>query len=559
MRKVIGKTIKILLSVIGGLSAILLLLAGTVWLLAVNADLKRPDIRLDASLYALACDTDTLRVCNGNTLYRNPYGIWEADLCGGAVERGAAMGAMSRDLLYFQESVFVRRIKEIISSDTYLGVLHKLMLFFNRKMARYVPEEYRAEIAAVAEFCTHEFDVFGTPYERQLNYHAAHDIGHTMQEYMLVGCSSFAVRNGASADSTLLVGRNFDFYVGDDFARNKLVSFVRPSQGYRYASVGWPGMIGVLSGMNEKGLTVTINAAKGAIPTRSAMPISILARHILQYAATVEEAFHIADTCRIFVSESLLIGQADGRYAAVIEKTPGKQALFEIPGDVLVCTNHYQSEVFAQDPDNRENIEGTDSEYRHRRLSELIREQWPVDPQKAAFILRNDKGLNDVSIGLTNEKSINQYIAHHSVIFKPEQGIMWVSTSPWQSGAYLCYDLKKIFETSDFSHADSVGFIGADSLFLTDTYPIVCRYRQRAARVREAVSQNKTLPSDYVDSLSVENPDLYETYLLQGDYWHAQGDVVQASAAWKTALTKEIPRLSQQRDIEKKLRKYGTR
>ena len=41
--------------------------------------------------------------------------------------------------------------------------------------------------------CTHEFDEFGSPYERQMQYHSAHDIGHVMQDYMLVGCTSFAV------------------------------------------------------------------------------------------------------------------------------------------------------------------------------------------------------------------------------------------------------------------------------------------------------------------------------------------------------------------------------
>lgn len=557
-----AKAAKIVLAVVGVLVAVFLSMAGVVWFMAETADLKRPDINLDTSLYALDYSSDTLRICKGGSLYRNPYGVWEADIAGDAVERGAAMGAMGRDLLYFQEDVFVRQVKELVPSEAYLGILHKLMLFFNRRMADYIPEEYRREIAAIAEFCTHDFDVFGTPYERQLNYHAAHDIGHTMQEYMLVGCSSFAVKNGASNDSTLLVGRNFDFYAGDDFALNKLVSFVRPSQGYRYVSVGWPGMIGVLSGMNEKGLTVTINAAKGAVPVHSAMPISILARHILQYASTVEEACRIADTCRIFVSESLLIGQADGRFAAIIEKTPERQALFPIQGETLVCTNHYQSEAFANDPVNRKNIEETDSEYRYRRLEELIRRQLPLSPQKAVSILRNDKGMEDVSIGLTNEKSINQYIAHHSVVFKPEQRMMWVSTSPWQSGGFICYDLKKIFDTSGstcFSHADHSCGIAADSLFLADTYGTVCRYRKRAAQVRKAVSQKKALPSGSVDSLVMENPDLYEAYLLQGDYWFVQDSLRQAVESWRTALTKEIPRRKQVEEIEKKVRRYGTR
>ena len=547
---------------VAALLAVLLLLAATVWILAVNADLKRPDICVNTTDYTLDLSLDTLRVCRGNTLYRNPYGIWEADIKGDAVERGAVMGAMSRDLLHFQEEVFVRQIKELVPSDTYLGVLHKLMLFFNRKMACHIPEEYRAEIAALSEFCSHDFDAFGTPYERQLNYHAAHDIGHAMQEYMLVGCSSFAVWNEKSADSTLLIGRNFDFYMGDDFAANKLVSFVTPTSGYRYVSVGWPGMIGVVSGMNEKGLTLTINAAKGAIPTHAAMPISLLARHILQYAVTIEEAYRIADTCRTFVSESLLIGQAEGRCAAIIEKTPEKQALYSVREAPLICTNHYQSEAFSEDPANKENIARSDSRYRYQRLAELISQQAPLTPQKAASILRNDKGLEEKSIGLTNEKSIHQYIAHHSVIFMPEQRLVWVSTSPWQSGRYLCYDLNRIFGNPDsvlFSHADNGRDIAEDSFFLENAYAKVLCYRERAAAVRKAVAQSVRLTSAYVDSLTIENPDFYEAYLLQGDYHFMQGNRLQAETAWKTALTKEIPRENQREEIEKKLRKYGKR
>ena len=81
--------------------------------------------------------------------------------------------------------------------------------------------------------------------EGELNYDAAHDIGHAMQEYMLVGCSSFAVWNQESADSSLVVGRNFDFYVGESFAENKIVLFMNPENGYKYASITWPGMMGV--------------------------------------------------------------------------------------------------------------------------------------------------------------------------------------------------------------------------------------------------------------------------------------------------------------------------
>lgn len=169
--------------------------------------------------------------------------------------------------MHYQEQVFVDRIREFIPSEGYLKFLGGMIRIFNRNLGRHVPEEYRREIYARSLYCSHDFDAIGTPYERQLNYHAAHDIGHAMSQYMLVGCSSFAAWGGASDDGKPVVGRNFDFYMGDDFTRNKIVTFCRPQAGHPFASIGWAGMIGVLSGMNSEGLTVTINAAKG--PCRS--------------------------------------------------------------------------------------------------------------------------------------------------------------------------------------------------------------------------------------------------------------------------------------------------
>lgn len=399
-------------------------------------------------------DTLDLRYYDGNFLRHSESGLWELFVKGDAFQRGEAIGKLSSDLLHYQEKVFVDQIREIVPSDSYLKFLRFFIVLFNRHLGENVLEEYRDEIYGISLSCTHEYDFIGTPYERQLNYHSAHDLGHAMQDYMLVGCSSFATWGTQSADSSLLIGRNFDFYVGDAFAENKQVAFYTPDQGYKFASVGWPGMIGVLSGMNETGLTVTINAAKSAVPTGSATPISILTREILQYASTIDEAFAIAQKRKTFVSESILIGSAKDGKAAIIEKSTEKTVLFKgKEANRLICTNHYQSEEFSKDERNMENIRTSDSPYRFARLEELINENMPIDASKAASILRNHKGLQDADLGLTNEMAINQFIAHHSVIFQPEKRLMWVSTSPWQCGKYVAYDLNKIFnDTINLQH-----------------------------------------------------------------------------------------------------------
>ena len=506
-------------------------------------------------------DTLDLRYYDGNFLRHSESGLWELFVKGDAFQRGEAIGKLSSDLLHYQEKVFVDQIREIVPSDSYLKFLRFFIVLFNRHLGENVLEEYRDEIYGISLSCTHEYDFIGTPYERQLNYHSAHDLGHAMQDYMLVGCSSFATWGTQSADSSLLIGRNFDFYVGDAFAENKQVAFYVPEQGYRFASVGWPGMIGVLSGMNETGLTVTINAAKSAVPTGSATPISILTREILQYATTIDEAFAIAQKRETFVSESILIGSAKDGKAAIIEKSPEKTVLFTgKEANRLICTNHYQSEEFSKDERNMENIRTSDSPYRFARLTELINKDLPIDVSKAASILRDHKGLQNTDLGLANEMAINQFIAHHSVIFQPEKRLMWVSTSPWQCGKYVAYDLNKIFkDTIDWQHEiySSDLTIPEDKFIDTPEFQHLLTYKKLTPLLLKKIRKKEQIEESVLKTYQASNPSLYYVYEVIGDYYEAMQQPQQAIAYWQQALKKSIPKLQEKERIQQKIQKQS--
>ena len=548
------------IGIIGLIAVIVLpLLVVTILYRLAMRNFAEPDISISLDDYSVSTWSDSVRICKNNTLVLNSYGLWEAKIEGSAVERGAVWGSLSKDLLQNQERVFVEQIHRFVPSERYIRFLLKLIAIFNRNMVDYIPVEYLEEIWAVSLSCSHEYDGYGTPYARQLNYHAAHDIGHAMQEYMLVGCSSFAAWNEESADGGLIVGRNFDFYVGDEFAKNKIVLFVRPEKGYNYVSVTWPGMMGVVSGMNERGLTVTINAAKGAIPTSSAMPVSLLARHILQYAQNIREAYDMAESCQTFVSESLLIGSAVDGQAAIIEKTPKETRLYSSGLSHVICTNHYQSDGFADDRYNAENMAESDSKYRYDRLSELIGRNIPLTPEKSVDILRNRLGLHDADIGLTNEKSVNQFIAHHAVVFEPERLKIWVSTEPWQCGVFLCYDMNEVFADDKprrVSMAVADEQIPADTLFFTEDSARLGTFRRQTVELQNAIGRHLVLSEDFIERYIGTNPNLYAVYDWAGDYALQAGERNRAVACWKTALTKEIPHLSDRRNIMKKIKRY---
>ena len=426
-------------------------------------------------------------------------------------------------------------------------------------MGANVPLEYRQEIKAMSTACTDEFEEFGNAYERQMQYHSAHDIGHVMQDYMLVGCTSFASWGSGTADGNLLIGRNFDFYMGEEFARNKLVMFEKPDTGYAYVSVTWPGMTGVLSGMNVEGLTVTINASKLETPSMSATPISILTKEILQYASDIDEAVRIAASRQTFVSESILIGSAKDGRAAIIEKTPSEMAVYDPASgnpDVhhIICTNHYQSTIFRDNPVNQDNIRMSDSMWRFRRVEQLLDSARALTPEKAVQILRDKKGLDGEEIGYCNELAINQLLAMHSVVFSPAEHKIWVSTSPWQCGRFVCYDIDKVF-ASDFRGEirNASEDIAQDPFVETEDYRKVLEFKELLPKVRKAAGERRRMDEDSLTYVIGLDSLYYGGYNAAGDYFRATGQREKAREYWRAALAKKM-KLAERQYIESKIR-----
>src|SRR5690554_3936812 len=358
---------------------------------------NRPDVsNFEATIPEKVKINDSTFVAGNNFLLKNKQGQWELYVEGNPLQIGKITGSLTQDLMQKQEAIFFNKVEEIVPSKFQQYLLRKFLAWYNRKMYLHIPGEYKAEIYGLSEFSSSNFSEIGEPYLRLLYLHGAHDIGHALQDLMLVGCSSFAVWDDKTVDGELLMGRNFDFYAGDDFAKEKIIAFVNPTEGHSFMSVSWGGMIGAVSGMNDQGLTVTINAGKSKIPLVAKTPISIVTREILQYASTIEEAIEIAKKREVFVSEAILVGSAKDRKAAIIETSPNNFDVYEVENtEKLICSNHFQSEAYQSDPRNIEWIEESHSMTRFKRMENLIAQEEKLDAQKAVDILRDKKGLQD--------------------------------------------------------------------------------------------------------------------------------------------------------------------
>lgn len=494
-------------------------------------------------------------------LKKNKHGLWELYVEGDGFERGAANGHLTKELANYQEEAFFKQIQLLIPDLNYLKFLKYFVAYFNRHLPDHITDEYKEEIYGISRFASDKYDFVGPKYHRILNYHGAHDIGHALQDKnMTVGCTSFGVWNNKSEDGELLIARNFDFYSGDEFAQNKIIQFTNPKRGFKFATITWAGFIGAASGMNDQGITVTINAAKSSIPTDAATPIALLAREILQFSKNINDAIEIAKKREVFVSESILIGSANDNKAIIIEKTPDGMDVYDAGTNEILCSNHYQGKKFALEYTNLKNQIESSSLYRKVRLKQLLRDQKKINYLEAANILRSQTGINEKNIGLGNEKAMNQLIAHHGVIFKPKSRLMWVSTNPYQCGKFVCYNLNTVFEKA--SEIDSQTELQIDSLTIptdpfvyTKSYQDFIKFKSLKSYIQYITKApgHLYLKSKFENAFIESNPKSYFTYQILGDYYKSKFNYTAAFDYYKKALVFEIATLKEENQIKKDL------
>ncbi|KFF07374.1 acyl-CoA--6-aminopenicillanic acid acyl-transferase [Flavobacterium reichenbachii] len=504
--------------------------------------------------------SDSAFISGKNSFLKNKQGLWELYAEGDPLEIGLNTGALTDSLLKKQQQIFFSKITDIVPSKFQQKLLRSFLKWYNRKLYLNVTNEYQAEIYGLSEYTSHEFDNIGPQYQRSLYLHAAHDLGHALQDLALVGCSSFAAWGEKSEDGNLILGRNFDFYVNDAFAENKIAAFINPKEGHPFMMVTWPGMIGAVSGMNLEGITVTINASKSEIPLTAKTPISILTREILQYAKNLDEAVSIAKKRKVFVSESIMVGSANDNKAILIEVSPEKMDVYDVPNtSQLICSNHFQGEAFKNDERNQAQIDNSHSKYRYERMQELLSENPKVNPKIASEILRNKEGLQNIALGYGNEKALNQLMAHHGVIFKPKEKLVWVSANPYQLGEFVCYNLDTVFKQKKVNPAISLEEenlnIAKDPFIKTTAFLKYQKFRIEDHKIDLYLKNKTEIPTDFIQNYQSLNPDYWVVYYKAGLYFYQIKQYQLAQENFEKALTKEITTVPDKEAIEKYLKK----
>jgi isopenicillin-N N-acyltransferase-like protein len=164
------------------------------------------------------------------------------------------------------------------------------------------------------------------------------------------GCSVLIVEAGRSATGGPLFGRNLDWPPFGPLHELPLVVVCRPQGKLAFASVTYPGLLGVVSGMNEKGLAIadlTVTDAKDGSATLdvTGVPFTLAFRRVLEECSTVAEAEKLLRSLRRTIRQNIAL--CDKKGGAVLEVTPKTVVLRRPVEGICACTNHFRTEELA--------------------------------------------------------------------------------------------------------------------------------------------------------------------------------------------------------------------
>jgi hypothetical protein len=340
-----------------------------------------------------------------------------------------------------------------------------------RSVDRGMSEERRREIAAQARaFAPDPFASFLPTYHRFIFLQSLYDISLSFEHSPLLGCSSFALTDGAAADGHVLLARNFDFEAGPIFDEKKAVFLMREEGRIPYASVSWPGLVGTVTGMNAEGVAVVVHGGRAREPRPEGEPVLHTMRDLLGRARTTAEAVAIVGEKAPMVSHILMIADPKGD-VAIVERAPGAPLHVRRGRGKVPLTNHYEGPL-GDDPANKRVEAVTSTRSRRLRLDELLANlPAGASVEQAVAVLRDRKGVGGVELPLGHRRTLDALIATHSVVMDATARTIWVSEGPHLVGRYLRFDLGKLLDAGYEPKAgEPVEAIAADPILTNGAY-----------------------------------------------------------------------------------------
>ncbi len=258
-----------------------------------------------------------------------------------------------------------------------------------------------------------------------------------------IGCTSAIAWDAATSDGKLLHARNFDYHGVDCWPSQAAVIFHEPAEGLRYVAVSAAGVLmGGITAMNEAGLSLTVHQHMFTDRTRlGGTPIGCVGDLIMRKARSLDDAEAILRAHDPIGCWTYLVTDGPRREVLCWEESPERQVVTRRGGEgaTFGYSNIYLDRELGQTEKNLYGSYWRHNQARYARVNQLLDARFgELDPNAMAAILA-DQGDTGDAIGT----AIGMVMTVGSVVFRPEDGVLWVGAgvAPTSHRPFVPFDL----------------------------------------------------------------------------------------------------------------------
>ena len=352
---------------------------------------------------------------------------------GNIYEQGLAHGEALRELIGINIDVYLHRFdKEAGIDEKELFKRTKLYLGPLQKQS----PEYMSGIEGIANGSSKDIlKILMLNLRYELLYY---ELGRKKQEEAVDGCTSFAILSESTNNKHLLMGQNWD-WIPD--VKCVLVTNI-DSDGLQRISFIEAGILAGKPGINSEGLGMAVNGMYSTLDdwARFYKPFHVRCYEVLR-SKNLNEALSVLTGTPRSCTANFLIGH-ENQGAIDIELAPETMNIINPTKSILSHANHFVNPE-ALDIKEPLNPRRYLSEFRHKKMEDLLLKHKPLDVKKMKIILSNHDNYPQ-SICRHADNSLpksQQTITKTSMIMDLEKQSIWCSDGSPCENDFIEYSL----------------------------------------------------------------------------------------------------------------------